>query len=99
MPIQPYALPTIAHGRRHGPGGYKDYQTYKDWLRDEFAFRCAYCMAREKWEKLGDWTFHVEHRIPKVADPSKECDCRVEEWRGCLGLAYLFRPFRLPVPH
>jgi hypothetical protein len=35
--------------RKHGPAGYTNYQSFKPWLRDEFQFRCAYCLERERW--------------------------------------------------
>jgi hypothetical protein len=38
-----------AHVRRHGPFGYQDYESYRDWLRDEFSFRCVYCLKRIFW--------------------------------------------------
>jgi hypothetical protein len=33
--------------RRHGPAKYTSYEYYRPWLRDEFAFRCVYCLKRE----------------------------------------------------
>lgn len=36
--------------RRHGPSGYSEYSSYKPWLRDEYDFRCVYCLAREAWD-------------------------------------------------
>jgi len=53
--------------------GYKDYSSYRDWLRDEFNFRCVYCLHREKWNSRGG-TFHVEHFIPSSMDPDGECE-------------------------
>ena len=47
--IDPFPYATDTHMRRHGPVGYSSYKAYKDWLRDEFAFRCVYCLFREKW--------------------------------------------------
>lgn len=64
--------PTSPHARRHGPAGYKDYSSYRDWLRDEFTFRCVYCLHREQWNGRGS-TFHVEHFIPTSVDPDGEC--------------------------
>jgi hypothetical protein len=43
----PFAYADAPHVRKHGPSGYVRYQSYKDWLRDEFAFRCVYCLERE----------------------------------------------------
>ena len=63
----------MPHVRRHGPSGYKDYASFKDWLRDEFSFRCVYCLHREQWYNRGA-TFHVEHFTPSVLEPSRTCD-------------------------
>ncbi len=68
-----FEYPTSPHARRHGPSGYKDYSSYRDWLRDEFTFRCVYCLHREQWDNRGG-TFHVEHFIPVAVDPDGECE-------------------------
>lgn len=57
------------HQRRHGPAGYQTYITYKDWLRDEFAFRCVYCLNRERWYPNGSGSFGVEHAISQREAP------------------------------
>jgi hypothetical protein len=59
---------TTPHERRHGPGGYRDYDSYRDWLRDEFMFRCVYCLHREQWDRGGSM-FHIDHFVPVAADP------------------------------
>lgn len=56
-----FDYPQHAHQRRHGPCGYNDYRSFKPWLRDEFAFRCVYCLWRETWCAAGDAAFSVEH--------------------------------------
>lgn len=61
------------HTRRHGPEGYTDYHSYRDWLRDEFVFRCVYCLHREQWNGRPG-TFHVEHLIPVTVDPHGKCE-------------------------
>lgn len=53
---------------KHGPWGYTRYASYKDWLRDEFAFRCVYCLTRERWYPTGHRNFAVEHIAPKVSN-------------------------------
>lgn len=55
--------------RRHAPYGYKDFGGYKEWLRDEFDFRCLYCLTRERWERDPRMPFSVEHLAPKSANP------------------------------
>jgi 5-methylcytosine-specific restriction endonuclease McrA len=60
-----YDYPSAPHARIHGPAGYTDPLSYKDWLRDEFEFRCVYCLARETWYPSGDHEFGVEHILPK----------------------------------
>jgi hypothetical protein len=44
-----FAYPNEVRGRKHGPAGYGNYEAYRDWLRDEFSFRCAFCLMRESW--------------------------------------------------
>ena len=48
-----FQYPRSALIRRHGPRGYADYVSYKPWLRDEFLFRCVYCLSRERWKPEG----------------------------------------------
>jgi hypothetical protein len=57
----PYAFPKLAHKRRHGPTGHKLYRGYKPWLRDEFGFRCVYCLTRETWADDGHNRFSADH--------------------------------------
>ncbi len=42
-----FTYPPPVTERRHGPGGYVDYGSYRPWLRDEFVFRCVYCLNRD----------------------------------------------------
>jgi hypothetical protein len=74
MHVDPYALPSGPYTRRHGPSGYIDYRTYKEWLRDEFQFRCVFCLHREKWERRSWRIFRIDHIIPQSIDESKICD-------------------------
>jgi hypothetical protein len=71
--LQPFAYSASPHQRKHGPGGYKNYNEYKDWLRDEFAFRCVYCLERELWYPSRHAGFAVEHVLPRAAYPHLEC--------------------------
>jgi HNH endonuclease len=68
-----FEYPVAPHSRRHGPAGYKDYNSYRDWLRDEFTFRCVYCLHREQWETR-EANFHIEHFVPTAVDPDGECE-------------------------
>jgi hypothetical protein len=70
----PFDYPKTAHSRRHGPIGYRDYKNYKPWLRDEFAFRCVFCLARERWYPDGESFFSVEHLQPQSKEPLLVCD-------------------------
>lgn len=56
----PFTYPPIPHVRRHGPVGYSDYANYRPWLRDEFSFRCVYCLTREQWGRLAG-LFDIDH--------------------------------------
>jgi hypothetical protein len=61
----PYVYPTAPHVRRHGPRGWKDYQRYRPWLRDEFSFRCVYCLDREVWRDMRE-QMHIDHFVPQA---------------------------------
>ena len=70
MPVSPpFAYSAERHLRRHGPRGYADSQHFKPWLRDEFQFRCVYCLIRERWHPDGDGGFSVEHLRPRSRSP------------------------------
>ncbi len=73
-PVQPFAYPALPHVRKHGPGGYQNYQEYKDWLRDEFTFRCVYCLERELWYPNRQAAFAVEHVLPRSTHPHLVCE-------------------------
>jgi 5-methylcytosine-specific restriction endonuclease McrA len=65
----PLDYPSEAQVRRHGPAGYREYQSFKPWLRDEFTFRCVFCLLRERWCPLGADSFGVEHLNPRSLGP------------------------------
>jgi len=62
---EPYGYPEKPHVRRHGPGGWKDYHRYREWLRDEFLFRCVYCLEREVWRDMRE-SMHIDHFEPQA---------------------------------
>ncbi len=64
----PFQYPAHPHVRRHGPQGYADYESYREWLRDEFAFACVFCLIREVWVPGG---FHLDHFIPVALAPDR----------------------------
>lgn len=72
--LDPFSYPTTAHERRHGPKGYKNFSSFKPWLRDEFVFRCVYCLNRERWYPDGSASFSVDHLYPKGEMPEREND-------------------------
>ncbi len=66
----PFAYPSQPHQRRHGPQGYTDPVSFRPWLRDEFSFRCVYCLLREQWGRVRG-IFDVEHFEPTSLHPDK----------------------------
>jgi len=64
----PFRYPVEPHVRRHGPLGYADAESYRDWLRDEFVFRCCYCLRRECWGRLKG-EFDIDHLLPRTLRP------------------------------
>jgi len=61
---KPYEYPSTPHVRRHGPLGWNNYQRYRPWLRDEFSFRCVYCLEREVWQDMRTG-MHIDHLQPQ----------------------------------
>src|SRR5436189_4195959 len=59
------------HLRRHGPRGYTDVDSFRPWLRDEFDFRCVYCLLREQWGRTRG-TFELDHFLPVALHPGGE---------------------------
>jgi hypothetical protein len=69
----PFAYPITPHVRRHGPYGYTNYEPYRQWLRDEFSFRCVFCLRREQWDLvLGAWD--IDHFAPQSSHPQDKLD-------------------------
>jgi hypothetical protein len=62
---EPYVYPSEPHVRRHGPRGWKNYRRYRPWLRDEFSFRCVYCLEREVWRDRRK-QMHIDHFTPQA---------------------------------
>jgi hypothetical protein len=69
----PFRYPPAPHTRRHGPQGYADYSSFRPWLRDEFSFRCVYCLLREQWGRVNG-TFTIDHFVAVANDPDLEND-------------------------
>ncbi|MGH7137987.1 MAG: HNH endonuclease signature motif containing protein [Pirellulales bacterium] len=63
-----FRYPDRPLSRRHGPSDYADYRSYRPWLRDEFAFRCVYCLVREQWGRATG-EFDLDHFVPQVNEP------------------------------
>jgi hypothetical protein len=65
-----FDYPSNLSRRRHGPQGYVDFASFRPWLRDEFTFRCIYCLLREQWGRvLGE--FDIDHFVPQATDPEQ----------------------------
>ena len=69
-----FRYPDTPPPRRHQPQGYCAYQSCKPWLRDEFGFRCVYCLWRECWEANGHHGFGVEHVNPRSTSEEQVVD-------------------------
>jgi hypothetical protein len=68
-----FSYPMGPHRRKHGPCGYRDYESYRDWLRDEFSYRCVFSLAREQWEGRTA-SFDIDHFEPRATRPDLTCD-------------------------
>lgn len=68
-----FDYPRTPPHRRHGPSGYSAYESYRPWLRDEFSFRCVYCLKRETWGQITG-EFDIDHFRPQVLSPELVVD-------------------------
>ena len=57
----------------HGPAEYSAYESYRPWLRDEFDFRCAYCLKRETWGQVTS-EFELDHFEPQSLESPLRLD-------------------------
>jgi hypothetical protein len=71
--ITAFEYPAHPHGRRHGPAGYSDYESFREWLRDEFSYRCVFCLQREQWTRFNA-SFHIDHFVPQSVNSSLLCE-------------------------
>ena len=55
-----FDYPEPREARRHLPANYAAYESYRPWLRDEFDFRCVYCLKRETWGQVTS-EFELDH--------------------------------------
>jgi hypothetical protein len=68
-----FSYPQSRAERKHGPAGYAAYESYRPWLRDEFMFRCVYCLKRETWGQVTG-EFDLDHFEPQSLAPDRELD-------------------------
>jgi hypothetical protein len=66
-----FVYPPGPHRRKHGPTGYTVYESYRDWLRDEFSYRCVFSLFRETWPQT---RFHIDHLVSQNERPDLVCD-------------------------
>lgn len=66
-----FQYPSKPHRRKHGPFGYTTYESFRDWLRDEFSYRCVFSLFRETWPQT---RFHIDHLISQNERPDLACD-------------------------
>lgn len=64
-----FDYPELRSERVHGPAGYVSYESYRPWLRDEFTFRCVYCLKRETWGQVTG-EFELDHFQPQSLAPN-----------------------------
>jgi len=64
----PFRYPDQLLIRKHGPAGYSKHGPYRDWLRDEFRFRCVFCLMREQWSPVKG-SYDIDHFQPQMLRP------------------------------
>ena len=68
-----FDYPESKSERVHGPTGYSSYESFRPWLRDEFTFRCVYCLKRESWGQVTG-EFELDHFQPQSVAPDRSLD-------------------------
>lgn len=68
-----FDYPESKSERIHGPSGYSSYESFRPWLRDEFTFRCVYCLKRENWGQITG-EFELDHFQPQSVAPDRTFD-------------------------
>ena len=68
-----FVYPPTPHKRKHGPRGYTTYEPYREWLRDEFSYRCVFSLVRETWDAWSI-TFDIDHLEPRAIRPDLTCE-------------------------
>ena len=68
-----FDYPKSRSERVHGPAGYALYESFRQWLRDEFTFRCVYCLKRETWGQVTG-EFELDHFQPQSFAPDISLD-------------------------
>jgi hypothetical protein len=71
--VEAFRYPSTPRRRRHGPRGYRQYESFRLWLRDEFEFRCVYCLAREQWGRVSA-SYDLDHFVAAADDASGALD-------------------------
>jgi hypothetical protein len=61
----PFEYPAVPLVRKHAPSYDNHWEPYRDWLRDDFDFRCVYCLNRERWGKRRA-EFDIDHIVPRA---------------------------------
>jgi hypothetical protein len=82
--MNPFTYPVTAHVRRHGPQGYAAADSFRPWLRDEFCFRCVYCLLREQWGLVRGF-YAIDHfqAVAQHPDRTLDYDNLVYACAGC----------------
>lgn len=68
-----FDYPESRSDRTHGPAGYSSYESFCPWLRDEFTFRCVYCLKRETWGQVTG-EFELDDFEPQSLAPDRKFD-------------------------
>lgn len=66
-----FSYPNQVLSRKHAPSGYDSYESYRDWLRDDFGYRCVFSLVRETWPQT---RFHIDHFISQQERPDLICN-------------------------
>ncbi len=67
-----FTYPKGLHVRKHGPRYTgTGWEIYRDWVRDEFQYRCVFSLVREVWPST---QFHIDHLVPRAERKDLTCE-------------------------
>jgi len=73
-------VPSTPQRRRHAPARRSDYHDYRECVRSDFGFTCAWCLVSEPDLREAEsaavrrWSMQIDHVLPRESHAEREAD-------------------------